>query len=81
MPRRWQKLRLQDLTKEKDMKEDALQKLNARQADNNQRIRDLLAPQGSQLSEISTNIPKVKATKATNMDEVADGRGKKRKAG
>jgi hypothetical protein len=82
MSRRWQKLRSQDLAKEKDMKEDALHKLNAREADNNQRIRDLLAPQSTQLSEINPNIPKVKATKPTKMEEgVVDGRGKKRKAG
>jgi hypothetical protein len=52
--------------------------LNAREADNLQRINDLLAPQGTSLSEIKPNIPK-KALKLTK-EKASDGRGKKRKA-
>jgi hypothetical protein len=80
---RWQKLRAQDLAKEKELKEEALHKVTAREADNLQRIRDLLAPQATRLAEISPNVPRRPAVKLSKAEEEVerDSRGRKRKAG
>jgi COMPASS component SPP1 len=76
-PGSWQKLRSADLAKEKELKEDAINKLTAREADNLQRILEMLAPQTGQLAE--TNGRSRKEHKVPAVDD-ATSRGQKRKA-
>lgn len=82
--RRWQKLRAADVAREKELKEEALLKLEARERDNRKRIEDLLTPQSTPAAFSLTAGDENGTSARTNGKVRANGqttkRGKKRKA-
>ena len=81
---RWQTIRYKDVCKEKEMKEDALAKLNLRERDLRKRIEDTHDPQAMKTSKINNSNTPLKSSSTTFVNGHTKGKittkGKKRKA-